>query len=555
MDAVKKRQYRWLIALLVFGAVFLFLGLGDARLIDWDENIYAEASRQMIERGDYLNVVINDHPFAEKPPLFFWEQVVSYRLFGINEFAARFPSALAGLAMILLCFYIGQRIGSVETGLLWGLIYLTALMPSSLARASVIDHTFNFFITCSTFFLYFFDVEYRAFRDKTGNKTIRSLIPKHLLFLSAASICMGLSVITKGPLGGVIPLVGFGIYKIVYRRPGIHPGHFIYCAVLSLAIGFSWYFLNALAHGEEFIRGFWDFQMALFTKTLEGHSGPFFYHFVIVLLGLLPWTAFLFLYRPKAVQAQNPHYRPLIILGLGWTVFVLVLMSFVSTKLPHYSASVYIPLTFIIAISIQKYFDDSRRLPVWVTVIFTLTAAGIGILVIKIPGLASQFLQDQGVSLVLGWSPLIAYAGATLICLGIIGGILLNLRKMKVAMVTIALFMLIFTQSLWRLLMPPFLDYMQQPLIEMVVEAHQKGGKIVFYRLVSFAALFYGQQPIEMLHTYKFPGNPDILNRPHKQDIFVMADKSNKDRLLQEHPLVKHLEDRGTFSLFILEKK
>ena len=122
-------------------------------------------------------------------------------------------------------------------------------------------------------------------------------------------------------------------------------------------------------------------------------------------------------------------------------------------------------------------------------------------------------------------------------------------------MVTIALFMLIFTQSLWRLLMPPFLDYMQQPLIEMVVEAHQKGGKIVFYRLVSFAALFYGQQPIEMLHTYKFPGNPDILNRPHKQDIFVMADKSNKDRLLQEHPLVKHLEDRGTFSLFILEKK
>lgn len=555
MDAVKKRQYRWLIALLVFGVVFLFFGLGDARLIDWDENIYAEASRQMIERGDYLNVVINNHPFAEKPPLFFWEQVVSYHLFGVNEFAARFPSALAGIAMILLCFFIGQRIGSVETGLLWGLIYLTALMPSSLARASVIDHTFNFFIACSTFFLYFFDVEYRAFRDKLENKTTRSLIPKHLLFLTAASLCMGLGVITKGPLGGVIPLVAFATYKIVYRRPGIHPGHFIYCAVLSLSIGFSWYFLNALAHGEGFIRGFWDFQMALFTKTLEGHSGPFFYHFVIVLLGLLPWTVFLFLYRPRAVHSANPHYRPLFFLGVGWTVFVLVLMSLVSTKLPHYSASVYIPLTLIVAIAVQNYLNNKKPWPLWVPIVFALTALGMGILVLMIPGLATQFLQDQGVSLVLDWSPYITTAGAALICLGIIGGILLNLRKMKVAMVIIALFMLIFTQSLWRLLMPPFLDYIQQPLIEMVEEAHQKGGKVVFYRLVSFAALFYGQQPIEMLHTYKFPGNPAILNQPQKQDIFIMADKSNKDRLLQEHPLVRHLEDRGPFSLFILEKK
>ena len=549
-----KNRYRWLIALLVFSAFFLFLGLGNARLIDWDENIYAEASRQMIERGDYLNVVVNDHSFAEKPPFFFWEQVVSYRLFGVNEFAARFPSALAGLVMIWLCFYIGQRIESVQTGLLWGFIYLTALLPSSLARASVIDHTFNLFITSSIFFLYFFDVEYRFYLQNNGGNDRSFPIPKYLVFLTAASICMGLGVLTKGPLGGVIPLVGFGTYKLFYWRPGIKPVHFVYCAVLSLTIGFSWYTINALSHGEGFIRGFWKFQIALFTKTLEGHSGPFIYHFVIVLFGLLPWTVFLFLYRPKSAHALNPHFRPLFYLGVGWSVFVLVLMSIVSTKLPHYSASVYIPLTFIIAIAIQDYFKGDRAFPLWVPVGFSLSTAGMGILVILIPGLATRFLQNQGISLVLDWSPLITYAGAILICFGVLGGMLLKLGRIKLAIVTIALIMLIFTQSLWRFLVPPFLGYNQQPLIEMVQEAHQKGGKIVFYRLVSFAALFYGKQPIEMLHTYKFPGDPEILNKSHKENIFIMADKSNKERLLREHPLVRHIEDRGTFSLFILEK-
>ena len=539
-------------ALLIFGAGFLFLGLGKARLIDWDENIYAEASRQMIERGDYLNVVINNHQFAEKPPFFFWEQVLSFRIFGVNEFAARLPSAVAGILMILLCFHIGKKIGSTRTGLIWGTIYLTCLLPSSFSRAAVIDYTFNLLIAGGGFFLFFFDDEFRQLLKNKTQSDSRKMPLTHLVYLSLASICMGVAVLTKGPLGGVIPLVGFIGYKCFYHQPRIQIRHFLYCGTLSLTIAFSWYMVNGILHGASFIEGFWRFQMALFSKTLEGHTGPFFYHFVVALAGLLPWTPFLLLFRPGQTYKQNVRFRPLVIFGTTWTIFVLVLMSFVSTKLPHYSASVYIPLSFVVAITILRYLETKEGFPLWVLILYLISTVGMAVLVMMIPSQASQFIQEQGIKLRLYWSPLIPYAGILLICLGLAGFILFKLNQIKSGIIITALFMLIFTQSLWRFLMPPFLGYIQQPLLELVDTAHGKGGKVVFYRLVSFAALFYGKQPIEMLHTYKFPGDPKILNKRHQHDLFVILDRNNKDRLEKEHPLVSHLEDRGIFSMYIL---
>jgi 4-amino-4-deoxy-L-arabinose transferase-like glycosyltransferase len=547
-------RYRWLILLAIFTGMVLFTGLGKARLIDWDENIYAEASRQMLKRGDYLNVVINDHPFAEKPPFFFWEQVIAYRLFGVNEFAARFPSAMAGLLMVFLLYYLGKRIESPRTGLLWGLVYLTALLPSCLARAAVIDFTFNLFITTAAYFLYLFDVEHRRALLRKNRSRNKRFPPRHLVDLTIASVAMGLAVLTKGPLGGVIPLIGFAGYKVFYRKPAFGWGYFLYCATLSMTIGFSWYVINSWLHGGGFVRGFWAFQLALFSRSLEGHEGPMYYHLIIVLLGLAPWTPFLFLLRPGIRPSENAHFRPLFFLGTAWTVFVLVLMSLVSTKLPHYSASVYVPLAFMVAIVLRRCLRLNIAPTRWVSVAVVLLTVGLAVLVWMIPLLAEHYVQQQNVDFNFDWSPAISVSAGLLVVLGIAAGVLAATKRIRLGIAALALYMLVFTQSLWHLLVPPFLSYNQDPLIEMVQTSQRQGGKVVFYRLVSFAALFYGQQTIEMLHTYKFPGNPAILNQRHDQDLYVFTDKRHKDRLLAEHPLVRHLQDRGTFSWFILDR-
>ena len=76
-----KKDNVQLFFLFVYAFIFLFIGLDAAALIDWDENIYAEASRQMLARQDYLNIYINGQPFAEKPPLYFWLQSLSFNFF------------------------------------------------------------------------------------------------------------------------------------------------------------------------------------------------------------------------------------------------------------------------------------------------------------------------------------------------------------------------------------------------------------------------------------------------------------------------------------------
>ena len=96
---------------IVFVAGVLFIPyLGAVSLFDWDEINFAESAREMIVSGNYLDVQINYTAFWEKPPFFFWLQALSMKVFGINEFAARFPNALTGIVTLLVIFNIGRKI-------------------------------------------------------------------------------------------------------------------------------------------------------------------------------------------------------------------------------------------------------------------------------------------------------------------------------------------------------------------------------------------------------------------------------------------------------------
>ncbi len=548
MGFSKKTEWLGFGFLSAFAGLFLMWGLGTAPLIDWDENIYAEASRQMVLRGDYLNIYINNYPFAEKPPFFFWLQSFSYHLFGINEFAARFPSAVAGVLSIWFCFFFGRKIRSYQFGMLWGILYLTSFLPALFARSGVIEHTFNFFIMLAAYALYAYDVKYKE------NLTSQHREGRHQFwgYLTIASISMGMAVLTKGPIGAVIPLVGYAVYKGFHRYPWISLLHFFYCGVLSLTVALSWYLINWWVYGFHFIAEFIEFQQALFSKPLEGHQGPFYYHFVIVILGLFPWTPFLFLFKWKHYSPHQPHVRPLLVMGGGWIGFVLILFAIVTTKLPHYSASIYIPLTFVIALCLERCLQTRTGIPKGVTILYFLTGMVFSAMLLLFPALLENHFNKQGLRFEIQ-SPWQIYGTGIAFFLGMISGSVFFWKKrIRVAIwITVATVFLT-TQGIWRFHLPVYLRYVQQPLITIVRSANALQGKVLFYRIVSFAALYYGKQPIEMLHTYKFPGNPEILNNPQDSDLFVITERKYKNQLKKEHPLVRFVTDYGTFSLFIL---
>src|SRR4030043_2293327 len=103
--------------------------IGGVHLFDWDEINFAESAREMILTDDYLTVRINFLPFWEKPPLFIWFQVLSMKIFGISEFAARFPNAVCGTVTLMILFNIGRKLYDEKFSLLWVISYACSILP------------------------------------------------------------------------------------------------------------------------------------------------------------------------------------------------------------------------------------------------------------------------------------------------------------------------------------------------------------------------------------------------------------------------------------------
>src|SRR5580698_9858012 len=90
------------ILILLFASLFFIPFLGRVHLFDWDEINFAECSREMIKMHDYTRVYINFLPFWEKPPMYFWMQSTAMKIFGITEFASRFPNAVCGIITLIV---------------------------------------------------------------------------------------------------------------------------------------------------------------------------------------------------------------------------------------------------------------------------------------------------------------------------------------------------------------------------------------------------------------------------------------------------------------------
>ena len=121
------RKDYWLIA--VLGALLFVPFLGAVHLFDWDEINFAECAREMLLTGDWFRPQIDFQPFWEKPPLFLWMQAVCMSVFGVNEFAARLPNALCGIATLLVVYHIGLRLHDRSFAWLWVLAWIGSILP------------------------------------------------------------------------------------------------------------------------------------------------------------------------------------------------------------------------------------------------------------------------------------------------------------------------------------------------------------------------------------------------------------------------------------------
>ncbi len=361
--------------IIVFGSLLFMTGLSRVHLFDWDEINFAESAREMLITGDYLNVQVNFETFWEKPPFFIWLQALSMKAFGVNEFAARFPNAVAGIVTLLVLFFIGKRLKDEAFGLLWALLYAGSFLPFFYFKSGIIDPWFNLFIFLA---IYFF-VEYTAPENR------RSL---HLQVVLSA-LFAGLATLTKGPVGFLI----FGLCFLVFlafnrfKLPAFKWSHVAAFMGVFAIVGGLWFILQILNGNLSIIQDFIVYQIRLFQTQDAGHGGFPMYHFVILFFGVFPASIFaLPTFRKRILKKES---NPAMAHMFRWMMItlwvVLILFTIVRTKIVHYSSMAYFPITFLGGWYIAKWMDNKVRPGKLITIPMLIISVLLGLVVSAIP--------------------------------------------------------------------------------------------------------------------------------------------------------------------------
>ena len=434
-------QLRYQLWIVAAAAVIFLVDLGGAGLWDMDEALYTTCAREMIARNDLVVPWFNGQMFPEKPPLMFWGMMAGFQLFGVNEWGARFASAVLGVGTALLAFHLGRILFNLRVGLWAGLITASTIIFTVSARAATVDSALTFFTTLA---MLLFLLAWREFQANGRDNRFRQWT-----LLAGSYACVGVAVLGKGPVGMLLPLAAMGLYLLVangwrklfwsawWMRP--------FTALLVVAaVAVPWYALVGYRTNGEWLRVFFlEFNLRPFKQPILGHGDVssfdriraalaslayYFYQVPAVLVGFFPWSVFLgptlvdtirrIRNRGEAVgrgadtatsREDEVRWRDGTIFACCWFAVWLVFWSVCKTKLPHYLLPAYPALALLTACFVERWLANPAAVRwvwlrnAWISMVLT----GVGIM-IALPIVAARYLPGEwlltlvGLPLVLG---------------------------------------------------------------------------------------------------------------------------------------------------------
>jgi 4-amino-4-deoxy-L-arabinose transferase-like glycosyltransferase len=435
--------------LVLAAAALVFLtNLGGPGLWDEDEPKNATCAQEMLARGDWTVPTFNEHLRTDKPILIYWLLLSTYSLLGISETTARLPSALLSLGTILMTFEIGRTLFRPQVGLWGALVLATSLMFCVAARACTPDATLIF---CTTLGLWFFARGIAAL-PQPGEISPRSLSALRLPLATQPAFyaALGLAVLAKGPAGVVLPTAVAVMFWIVWPafaspsepRAATWSGWIVaslrsiwsaiqprktlrailamrpFTALLVVGlIALPWYVAVWRATDGAWVMGFLGkHNVARFTSSLEGHSGPVFYYIVSIFISMLPWSLLLpmALKRSASTLSANPFAARGDCFLLVWAATYVAFFSIAQTKLPSYVLPCYPALALLVGRVVADWIANpatlSRR--AMDSVLGLTVVAGV-LLLIVVPIVAPIVLPgDRGLFAIVGLIPIAAGASA-----------------------------------------------------------------------------------------------------------------------------------------------
>jgi 4-amino-4-deoxy-L-arabinose transferase-like glycosyltransferase len=363
------------VLLLAVAAALALPNLGGPSLWDIDEGNNAEAAREMMESDNWVIPTFNYQLRVDKPALLYWLQIGAYQVCGVNEFAARLPSALAALITVLLTYELGRRMFNPATGLLAGLVLASAIAFCVAAHFANPDALLN---ACTVLTLLTFWHGFASNRPQ---------------WFVLAGTWAGLAVLAKGPVGLVLPAAVVGLFLLWSRRLHALWDRRLLLAGLAFAlVALPWYAWVSVDTKAAFLRGFLEkHNVGRYVHAMENHRGPVYYYLGVLVVGLAPWSAFL---GPAAWYALGKRARqdetasavgdglPLAYRFLWcWIAVYLIFFSLAATKLPNYILPVYAPTAVLLARFLDRWRCGSLQVPNWAlrAALASLAVMGLGI--------------------------------------------------------------------------------------------------------------------------------------------------------------------------------
>jgi 4-amino-4-deoxy-L-arabinose transferase-like glycosyltransferase len=354
------KQLKSSLIIALISALFYIPFLGGVHLFDWDEVNFAEITREMMMNEQYFRVYINFMPFWEKPPFFFWMQLLAMKAFGVGEFAARLPNALYGVATLVLLYNIGCKLYNHRFGLIWTLTYFGSVLPFLYFKSGIIDPVFNFFIFLG---LYLFILFYWE-KDRVEHIELKK---SRWTYLILGGLAIGLGILTKGQVAYLIAALTMFVYWVYQRfRFYVNVPQFLLFTLAAAAVTFTWYGLEYMQNGPWFINEFNKYQYRLFSTPDAGHRGFPGYHFAVLLVGCFPASIFAIRsFFPISTEGEHAYQKDfrMWMKFLFWVV--LILFTIVRSKIVHYSSMCYFPLTYLSAFVLYQMMDNKVRFNNW----------------------------------------------------------------------------------------------------------------------------------------------------------------------------------------------
>ncbi|PSH04699.1 MAG: hypothetical protein CXZ00_04790 [Acidobacteria bacterium] len=282
LNQTRVREFLLLTGLCGF---FFFFRLSGIGLLGPDEPRYAQVAREMLARHDWVTPVLYGHTWLEKPILLYWGEMLSYSVFGISDWAARIPSAVAATLLVFGTFLAVRRI-RFDARLDSALAIASSVLILGFARAASTDMllTAPFCLSMLAWFCWYQD---ESENSSAGRRSSRVWL---VLFYALNAVAM----LAKGPVAPGLAALVIIAFCAVQRNPRavvrtLDPAGI----AVFFAVAAPWYVLVQLRTPEFFRVFFLEHNLARFGSNLYRHKQPFWYYIPVVLVATIPWTVWL----------------------------------------------------------------------------------------------------------------------------------------------------------------------------------------------------------------------------------------------------------------------